>query len=87
MIRTRVRVALLSTHIVSLAMVWLVCRWTVEAFFQAGQGLAGLDAHESRRWAMWHRWTIVVIARPRLPGGTARDRTRPEPSAEGAPSR
>jgi len=36
-------------------------RWTVEESFQAGKGLAGLDQHQVRRWASWHRWTILAM--------------------------
>lgn len=36
-------------------------RWTVEESFQASKGLAGLDQHQVRRWASWHRWTILAM--------------------------
>jgi SRSO17 transposase len=38
-------------------------RWTVEENFQAGKGLAGLDEHQVRTWASWHRWvTLAMLA-------------------------
>lgn len=38
-------------------------RWTVEETFQSGKGLAGLDEHQVRRWASWHRWvTLSMLA-------------------------
>ncbi|GAA2484945.1 hypothetical protein GCM10010276_23440 [Streptomyces longisporus] len=38
-------------------------RWTVEETFQAGKGLTGLDEHQVRRWASWHRWvTLAMLA-------------------------
>ncbi|MFG2915968.1 IS701 family transposase [Kitasatospora sp. NPDC048298] len=36
-------------------------RWTVEETFQAAKGLAGLDQHQVRRWASWHRWTTLAM--------------------------
>jgi SRSO17 transposase len=32
-------------------------RWTIEECFQTGEGLAGLDEHQVRRWTSWRRWT------------------------------
>jgi hypothetical protein len=38
-------------------------RWTVEETFQAAKRLAGLDGHQVRRWAPWHRWaTLAMLA-------------------------
>lgn len=38
-------------------------RWTVEETFQAAKGLVGLDEHQVRRWASWHRWaTLAMLA-------------------------
>jgi SRSO17 transposase len=38
-------------------------RWTIEENFQAGKGLTGLDEHQVRRWASWHRWvTLAMLA-------------------------
>jgi SRSO17 transposase len=36
-------------------------RWTVEESFQRGQGLAGLDEHQVRRWLPWRRWTLLAM--------------------------
>jgi SRSO17 transposase len=38
-------------------------RWTVEAAFQAGKGLCGLDQHQVRCWRSWYRWaTLAMLA-------------------------
>jgi hypothetical protein len=37
-------------------------RWHVEENFQTGKGLAGLDEHQVRTWASWHRWTTLAMA-------------------------
>jgi SRSO17 transposase len=38
-------------------------RWTIEESIQASKGLAGLDEHQVRTWASWHRWvTLAVLA-------------------------
>ena len=36
-------------------------RWTIEESFQSGKELAALDEHQLRRWASWHRWTILAM--------------------------
>jgi SRSO17 transposase len=36
-------------------------RWKIEDGFAAGKELAGLDEHQVRRWASWHRWTILAL--------------------------
>lgn len=36
-------------------------RWSIEEDFQSGKGLAGLDQHQVRRWASWHRWTALSM--------------------------
>jgi SRSO17 transposase len=55
-------------------------RWTVEESFQAGKGLAGLDQHQVRRWASWHRWTILaMLASAFLAVLAAADRRQPPP--------
>lgn len=36
-------------------------RWGVEEDFQSGNGLAGLDQHQVRRWTSWHRWTVLSM--------------------------
>lgn len=45
-------------HLVHIAGV----RWTVEESFQAGKGQVGLDQHQVRRWASWHRFTTLALA-------------------------
>lgn len=46
-------------------------RWTVEETFRAGKGLTGLDEHQVRRWASWHRWvTLAMLAHAFLEGGS-----------------
>jgi SRSO17 transposase len=38
-------------------------RWTTEENFEASKGLAGLDEHQVRTWAAWHRWvTLAMLA-------------------------
>jgi SRSO17 transposase len=36
-------------------------RWRIEESFQAAKGLTGLDQHQVRRWASWHRWTTLAM--------------------------
>jgi SRSO17 transposase len=36
-------------------------RWSIEENFQAGKTLTGLDEHQVRRWASWHRWTTPAM--------------------------
>lgn len=36
-------------------------RWAVEDGFQAAKGQVGLDHYEVRRWAGWHRHTILAL--------------------------
>ena len=36
-------------------------RWTVEESFQSAKGQVGLDHYEVRRWAGWHRHTILAL--------------------------
>jgi SRSO17 transposase len=36
-------------------------RWTTEENFQAAKTLTGLDEHQVRRWASWHRWTTLAM--------------------------
>ena len=35
--------------------------WTIEECFQTGEGLAGLDEHQVRRWMSWRRWTLLAM--------------------------
>jgi SRSO17 transposase len=56
-------------------------RWTVEESFQAAKGLASLDQHQVRRWASWHRWTILAMpALAFLAVLAAIDRGQPPPA-------
>jgi SRSO17 transposase len=58
-------------------------RWTVEEDFQAGKGLAGLDEHQVRRWASWHRWvTLAMLAAAFLAVTTATEHTRQPPDGQ-----
>lgn len=51
-------------------------RWRVEESFQTGKGLTGLDEHQVRRWASWHRWvTLAMLAHAFLTVITAAERT------------
>jgi hypothetical protein len=57
-------------------------RWTIEESFQAGKGLTGLDEHQVRRWASWHRWTILAMlahAFLAVTAATARAQSHPAP--------
>jgi SRSO17 transposase len=36
-------------------------RWAVEDGFQDAKGQVGLDHYEVRRWAGWHRHTILAL--------------------------
>jgi SRSO17 transposase len=58
-------------------------RWTIEENFQASKGLAGLDEHQARRWASWHRWvTLAMLAAAVLTIAAATEHTR-QPSPPG----
>ena len=35
--------------------------WPTEENFQAAKGLTGLDEHQVRTWASWHRWTTLAM--------------------------
>ena len=56
-------------------------RWRIEESFQAAKGLVGLDQHQVRRWASWHRWTtLAMLAHAFLAVATAIERdTLPTP--------
>lgn len=57
-------------------------RWTVEETFQSSKGLAGLDAHQVRRWTSWHRWvTLAMLAHAFLAAATADERAQ-EPAPD-----
>jgi SRSO17 transposase len=50
-------------------------RWRIEESFQAAKGLTGLDQHQVRRWASWHRWTtLAMLAHAFLAVSTAIER-------------
>jgi SRSO17 transposase len=36
-------------------------RWKVEDGFAGSKELTGLDEHQVRSWASWHRWTILAL--------------------------
>ena len=36
-------------------------RWRIEDGFAGCKELAGLDEHQVRSWASWHRWTILAL--------------------------
>lgn len=56
-------------------------RWRIEESFQTAKGLAGIDQHQVRRWASWHRWTtLAMLAHAFLAVATATERdTTPTP--------
>jgi SRSO17 transposase len=61
-------------------------RWTTEENFQASKGLAGLDEHQVRTWAAWHRWvTLAMLALAFLTVAAAIERARRPPPAEMVP--
>jgi hypothetical protein len=33
----------------------------IEEYFQAANGLVGLEQHHVRRWTSWHRWTTLAL--------------------------
>ena len=50
-------------------------RWRIEESFQAAKGLTGIDQHQVRRWASWHRWTtLAMLAHAFLAVATATER-------------
>ncbi len=50
-------------------------RWRIEESFQSAKGLTGLDQHQVRRWASWHRWTtLAMLAHAFLAVATAIER-------------
>ena len=55
--------------------------WPTEENFQAAKGLTGLDEHQVRTWASWHRWTTPGHDRLCLPHHHRRRRARPPPGA------
>ena len=59
-------------------------RWTIEENFQASKGLAGLDEHQVRTWASWHRWvTLAMLAAAFLAVAAAAERRRdPRPDGQ-----
>jgi SRSO17 transposase len=58
-------------------------RWKIEESFQTAKGQAGLDEHQVRRWASWHRWTVLaMLAMAFLAVTTAAEKDR-QPAAAG----
>ena len=58
-------------------------RWKIEETFQTGKGLAGLDEHQVRTWASWHRWvTLAMFAHAFLVVATAAQRAVENTRAE-----
>jgi SRSO17 transposase len=52
-------------------------RWTIEENFQATKTLTGLDEHQVRCWASWHRWvTLSMVAAAFLTVAAAAERNR-----------
>ena len=52
-------------------------RWTIEEKFQATRTLTGLDEHQVRCWASWHRWvTLSMVAAAFLTVAAAAERHR-----------
>jgi SRSO17 transposase len=57
-------------------------RWTTEENFRASKGLAGLDEHQVRTWAAWHRWvTLAMLALAFLTVAAATERAQRPPPA------
>jgi len=53
------------------------CRWAIEETIQASKGLAGLDEHQVRTWASWHRWvTLAMLAAAFLTIAAATEQAR-----------
>ena len=58
------------------------CRWSIEESIQASKGLAGLDEHQVRTWASWHRWvTLAMLATAFLTIAAATEQARSHPPA------
>ncbi len=54
---------------------------TIEENFQASKGLTGLDEHQARRWASWHRWvTLAMLAAAILTIAAAEHARQPSPA-------
>jgi hypothetical protein len=51
-------------------------RWSIEESFQTGEGLAGLDEHQRRRWLPWRRWTLFAMLPHALLAVTTDQQTR-----------
>jgi hypothetical protein len=55
----------------------------IEENFQASKGLTGLDEHQVRTWASWHRWvTLAMVALAFLTITAATEHTRQPPPAQ-----
>jgi SRSO17 transposase len=58
-------------------------RWAIEESFQASKGLAGLDEHQVRTWASWHRWvTLAMLACAFLTIAAAEQARGPAPAGQ-----
>jgi SRSO17 transposase len=59
-------------------------RWAIEESIQASKGLAGLDEHQVRTWASWHRWvTLAMLAAAFLTIAAATEQARsPAPAGQ-----
>jgi SRSO17 transposase len=56
-------------------------RWAIEETIQASKGLAGLDEHQVRTWASWHRWvTLAMLATAFLTIAAAEQARSPAPA-------
>jgi SRSO17 transposase len=62
-------------------------RWPVEENFQASKTLTGLDEHQVRTWASWHRGVTLAMAALAFLTITAGHRTRqPAPATRTDPA-
>ncbi|MFD9075855.1 transposase, partial [Streptomyces lasiicapitis] len=58
-------------------------RWRIEETFQASKGLTGLDEHQVRRWASWHRWATLAMLAHAFVACTAATERRDRPAPDG----
>jgi SRSO17 transposase len=57
-------------------------RWSTEENFQTAKTLTGLDQHQVRRWASWHRWTLLAMLAHAFLTVLAIDQHATEPAAD-----
>jgi hypothetical protein len=55
-------------------------RWMVEESFQAGKGQVGLDQHQLRQWAGWHRFTVLAMLALAFLAACAARTAQPQPT-------